>query len=204
MKWLRRVMLLLVVGVAVFFTSALLVGCTTTVKPPTGVVDPVTVYVIDHGRTPSLLLPTAGDGAVRYAYGDWVYYAESKRHPIWHGAPALLWPTPAAVGRQPLGRMPEANAAAVARATNLDVEHLHDVVVERADAEALHRDLEQHFQQHWDQRLHNPSAALTFVPHPDRYSLPHDSNRMVGRWLEQMGAETRGPFWATDWHIEQP
>lgn len=204
MKRLRRILWVLVVLVGAVAVVAAVSGCTTTVTPPGRVSDPVDVYVLDYGRTPALLMPTPEGGAVRYAYGDWTYYAEGKRNPFFNGVPALLWPTAAGVGRQALSRMPEAEIDAVASATGLVPVELYVVAVERDRAATLYRALEDHFEQRWEQRLHNPSAQLTFVPHDDAYSLAHDSNDVVAQWLERMGAQTSGPFWAIHWRVVEP
>ena len=154
----------------------------------------------------SLIIPAPDDAdhaAARYAYGDWQYYAQARRNPIIHGLPALLWPTPAGVGRQSLHRLPQPDPDDVMQLTRLGMSELHVIEVERALAEALHLQLEAHFAEHWDDRHVSEESRLTFVPHDDAYSLPHDSNRMVARWLEQMDVQTRGPFWAVDWRVQE-
>jgi hypothetical protein len=202
MRWWRRIVLGLGLAIIVLVVSVVLIGCTTTVTAPSGVADPVTVLVLDHGHTPSLLMPTPEGRAVRYAYGDWAYYAKRERHLIWNALPAMAWPTPAGVGRGELEAMPRAEVAAAEEAVNLFVEQVHTVVVERDRAEGLRRELEAHFRERWDDRVRNEPAGLTFVPHDQRYTLFRDSNWMVGQWLREMGAETSGPPWALDWEVE--
>src|SRR5688572_25859227 len=59
-----------------FATLLFLAGCTTTIVPPSAVAEPARVAVLDHGRHTSLLVELPGEGAmVRYAYGDWRWYA---------------------------------------------------------------------------------------------------------------------------------
>jgi hypothetical protein len=54
----------------------------TTVVPPTRPADPATVFLVDFGRTPSLVLTVGDNRMVAYAYGDWAYYALRKQGAI--------------------------------------------------------------------------------------------------------------------------
>jgi hypothetical protein len=76
-------------------------GCTTVVVPPARVAEPARVALLDHGRHASLVLKTAESGMVRYAYGDWDWYAQGTTGAI-EGSAAVLWPTRAALGRRRL------------------------------------------------------------------------------------------------------
>lgn len=82
-----------------------LAGCTAHVIPPSGLTAPVSVYVLDHGRHSSLVLP-GESGWRRYAYGDWQWYAENRTG-LMQGAAALFWPTQAGLGRQLLAQPPD-------------------------------------------------------------------------------------------------
>ncbi|MEX0744387.1 MAG: hypothetical protein WD118_02190, partial [Phycisphaeraceae bacterium] len=86
------------------------VGCTTVVTPPGGLVDPVAVYVIDHGHTPSLVLPAPGGGMTRYVYGDWRYYALIQDDTL-TGLRALCWPTQGTLGRAAMHGPPHPDVA---------------------------------------------------------------------------------------------
>ena len=90
-------------------TAAWAIGCGTTVVMPTHPADPVTVYLLDHGHTSSLVLPSGG-GWVRYAYGDWNYYALGNDGFL-DAIAALSWPTRGTLGRKEYGgSMDEAGA----------------------------------------------------------------------------------------------
>lgn len=65
-----------------------LAGCTAHVIPPSGLTAPVSVYVLNHGRHSSLVLP-GESGWRRYAYGDWQWYAENRTG-LMQGAAALV------------------------------------------------------------------------------------------------------------------
>lgn len=75
-------------------------GCTAVVQSPRELRDPVPTFLLDHGRTSSLVIPDEAGGLIRYGYGDWSYYA--LRHMgFFNAVAALFWPTPAALGRYP-------------------------------------------------------------------------------------------------------
>jgi hypothetical protein len=82
-------------------TSFWLSGCTTTVHPPARVADPAQIGVLDHGRHASLILESSGGDMVRYAYGDWNWFALRQTGPL-EASAAVLWPTRAALGRMRL------------------------------------------------------------------------------------------------------
>ncbi|MGD8699334.1 MAG: hypothetical protein PVJ43_08595, partial [Gemmatimonadales bacterium] len=52
-------------------TGLVITACTNVIVPPAEPLAPQTVFVIDHGRHASLVLPAPDSGLVRYAFGDW-------------------------------------------------------------------------------------------------------------------------------------
>ena len=42
---------------------------------------------------------------------------------------------------------------------------------------------------------------LVFVPHPDPYSMFHNSNRVVAGWLEQLGCRVEGTTLLSVWQL---
>lgn len=54
-----------------------LAGCVAHVQPPRVERGAQKVFLVDHGRHPSLVLPHGEGRAVRYAYGDWKWFAEA-------------------------------------------------------------------------------------------------------------------------------
>ena len=67
-------------------------ACTTVIVPPVAPAEPGPVFLLDHGRHASLVLPRGDDGMVRYSYGEWKYYAQ-VRTGIGEASAAVLWPT---------------------------------------------------------------------------------------------------------------
>jgi hypothetical protein len=178
----------------------LLGGCATTITPPAAPEQPLPVLVIDHGRHTSLVLPDGEDGLVRYAYGDWRYYAEGER-----GARAtfnaLFRGTLAALGRRELAG--EADPELVTGRIRVKIEHVHLLYVEAAAAERLRARLDAIFAAGEHARLYNQMMDLEFVPYPVPYTYRHNSNRVVAEWLVELGCEvSRKPVLA-NWRIAQ-
>src|SRR3954452_3202565 len=95
--------------VPAFAVGAAALGCTNTVTPPAHVADPVTVYLVDQGRTSSLVLPRADGKAIRYAYGNWNWYALGNRGPL-DAIGAMLIPSKATLGRHEMTDPRDADA----------------------------------------------------------------------------------------------
>ena len=177
-----------------------LAGCATQVTPPPAVQQPGKVFLLDHGRHTSLVLSTPAGELVRYAYGDWRFYAERKTGPGYAIA-ALLWSTPGGLGRRRLPGPPEATS--VRAQVPLLIENLYEIEVERALIEALRAELDALFEAPV-RRLETPVADLVFVPHPRDYNLRHNSTTVIAAWLEQLGCEVSGPALLARWQIDQP
>src|SRR5688572_33154323 len=75
----------------------MLAGCSTTVVTPAAPLEPVTAFLLDHGSTSSLVMPTADGNMVRYVYGDWNWYA-LRNTGIIDGLRALLGPSQGTLG----------------------------------------------------------------------------------------------------------
>lgn len=173
-------------------------ACTNTIVPPASPADPVAVFLLDHGRTPSLVVPTDDGGMVRYAYGDWDYYA-LRQNDLWHGTLALFWPTQGALGRMELPGPPTSEA--VRAQAGVGIEHLYRIEVERGAARQLQQHLDDIFHQHLDTLVCNEPYRLDFVHHPKRYTYLWNSNHAVANWLEQMGVRVRGLAFASKWRV---
>jgi hypothetical protein len=172
--------------------------CTNHVTPPAAPETPALVFVLDHGYHTSLVLSTPDGGLVRYAYGDWHFYAERQTGPE-HAIAALLWSTPGALGRRQLPGPPEYDA--VREQVLVGIDAVYQITVEQARIEALRASLDS-IVAAAERSLETPEADLVFVPHPVDYHLRHNSNTVVGLWLEALGCErNRRPIFAR-WRIE--
>ena len=192
---LPRIVRALSVGMAAVAVGA----CVTTVEPPLIAGDAVEVYLLDHGRTPSLVLPTGTGELTRYAYGDWQWYALGE-HGIAEGAAALLWPTPAALGRQALGGPREAST--VQRQVFVEIEELHAIRVGRQQAAALAARLDALFARAIETLVQNDETGLAFVRHPEPYHFFHNSNPVVASWLRELDCRVRDWPLPARWRVK--
>ncbi len=173
----------------------LLGGCATRLLPPEGFEEPRTAYLLDHGRHASLVLPDEV-GLVRYSYGERRWYLLGRQGPL-EAVAALLWPTPAVLGRgfHPGARLPDDLAMVAPEG----VVHVYPLAVEARRVRALSRYLDGYFT---DARgRFSPRFALDFVPHPRPYWAGHQSNRVVASWLRVLGWRVEGPAWLSDWRV---
>ena len=176
-------------------------SCRAAIVPQARLVDPVPVFVLNHGRHSSLVLPSAGGGLVRYSYGDWKYYA-LREQGARETTGAVLWPTAAAFGRRELvGRPVEAD---VRRAVVAGAEEIFEIPVERHAVIELQSELEALFAANLDGLVQNRAYDLDFVPHPERYHMFRNSNHMVARWLRRMGCRVSGPTLLSRWKVLEP
>lgn len=186
---------LLVVASASLWLGA----CTTVIVPPPDPGAPVSVFVLDHGYHASLVLPLEAGGAVRYSYGDWDYYALGRTG-LRSGLRALLWHTPAALARQwiagPLER------AAIRRQVSVAVVSMHEVRVEAAAARQLGDELDEVFTLGAPTQHYDGLYDMYFVRHATPYTLAHNSNHMVKRWLERLGCDVSGAAVLSAWRLE--
>ncbi|MFC3285084.1 hypothetical protein [Litchfieldella rifensis] len=177
----------------------LLAGCAGRLIPPSDLNDPVDFYLVDHGRHSSLVLPRE-EGVVRYAYGEWRWYAEDRRG-VLAGMSAMLWPT-----RGTLGRKVFPDTDPTPFPDQVAPEGVEEVFLLQAEATRvthLQRHLDAIFDQQRDSLTYHPSYDLEFVSYPRPYWLMHQSNVVTAQWLEMLGFEVSGLAWLSDWHIEE-
>jgi hypothetical protein len=179
--------------------AALALGaCVTTVQPPAAPEQPRTVYLLIHGDHASLVLTGRDARLVRYAYGDWAWYAENRTG-LWRGAAALFWPTRAGFGRRELpGPTTEANLIVRIRE---GIDEMYRLQVAAGAIDALQAELETLFHSRRDTLHYNPDFDLEFVTHPVDYTVYHNSNRVVARWLTQLGCTVKGGYALTGWRV---
>ena len=173
-------------------------GCTTTLVPPANVREAVSVFLLDHGRTPSLILPAGNGCMIRYAYGDWQWYA-LRRTGAFNAIPALFWPTRGALGRGELAG--PADEASIRRQLNVGVEHLYELRVENEAVQRLRETLDGIYQQHIKTLVVTESVGLSFTHHPQSYCALHNSNHVVADWLRELGIQTRGITGFSTWRV---
>lgn len=173
-------------------------ACTNVIVPPDAPSIPRSVFVLDHGRHASLVLPAREGRLVRYAYGDWKYYALRETGAL-ETTGAALWPTRAAFGRRELEGAP--TDAGVRGAVRVGIEHLHEVVVDSVLVERLRARLDTLFQSEIESKIHNRAYDLDFVHHPRDYTIFRNSNAFVALWLRSLGCQVRGPLLFSRWRV---
>ena len=191
---LRWICLLLVV--------LLISACTGRVMPPAPaeISQPMDVYLIDHGRHSSLVLPREEGGMVRYSYGEWRWYVEGQRHFL-SGAAALLVPTASALGR---GIHEDVTGPGdFSRMAPEGLVRTYPLQAEAGRVRELRRRLDRHFEGDVES-VYSEEFGLHFVPHPRAYWAAHQSNLVVAGWLRQLDINIQGIPWYSRWRIESP
>lgn len=169
-----------------------LAACTATISCPDSPGASRAVYLLKHGRHPTLVIADPNGALTRYGYGDWRYYAQANTG-FSSGARALLWPTPAALGRQTYPALTPPGAENLHSTVKTGISELHSFEVSGHAADALRRELDVLFRQGSRRRLlRNDPYDFEFVPHPRAYWLGHSSNGMVAGWLESLGCRVSG------------
>ena len=180
--------------------ALLLTGCTVVLTPPSPPQEGRALFLLDHGRHSSLVLERDDGGLARYSYGDWRYYAEGEA--TWGvGFWALLRPTPAALGRRLLPG--PADESSLRKQVAVGVERLFPLCAEAVAVDRLLGELDQLHQGEHSQRLFRPDYDLEFVPHPLPYTLQHNSNYVVGSWLQQLGVGVAGHPRLANWRVAE-
>lgn len=169
-----------------------LVACTATVSCPEKTGDRRSIYLLKHGRHPTIVIADKDGALTRYGYGDWRYYAEAETG-FSAGARALLWPTPGALGRQSYPEVADPSSANLHRTVKTGISELHHFEVSEETADTLREELNALFHRGEQQRLLvNEPYDFEFVPHPRGYWLGHNSRGMVANWMESLGCEVSG------------
>jgi len=178
----------------------LLTSCATTIVPPASQ-DRVDVFLLDHGRTTSLVLPAPENRIVRYAYGDWNWYALSNTG-ILDGLRALIGPNQGAFGRQELTGPADAQTIR-SRYPPAYIVNLHAIPVDRGRVERLRERLDaQHHAGRATGIAH--TVEFEFVPDARPYSYFHNSNHVIAQWLRELGCETHGLSFSSEWRVASP
>jgi hypothetical protein len=191
--WVRvSIVAATVVSAGVFLPLAL----PTTVIAPARPSEPVTVFLVDYGRTPALVLPVDENRMVAYVYGDWNYYALRNRG-AFASIAALLWPTQGALGRKEIAGQPTAET--VRRGFGNSLQDIYALRVDRLAADRLRGTLDRLYHDRLDTMV--SAYDMRFVHHPHRYTYWSNSNHMTAAWMNALGCDIRGPAFASRWRV---
>lgn len=182
----------MMVRVLPFIGVVFFAGCTTVVRCPEPDGGAATVLLLAHGKSSSLVLPHPSDGATRWAFGDWRYYAEGNAG-VMATIAAAAWPTPAALGREEI----ESPAGLEGKA-----DRVMPLRVGADEVRALRARLERTFAAHESTLHYNPEQRLHFVMPEEHYTLVNSSNRKVASWIRNLGCTTSGITLLSRWATE--
>jgi hypothetical protein len=178
-----------------------LAGCATQILPPADPAEPVDVFVLDHGRHSSLAMPDGQGGIVRYAYGDWRYYA-LRETGLRRAVAAIGRPTRGAFGRRQLAG--PADAGVIAGQLPILTERVLPITVAGEDVRRLREQLDQDFLAASQTLHYSEDLDMEFVRHAVSYTLWHNSNHVVAEWLRELGCEIRGRPIVANWRLLEP
>lgn len=171
---------------ALALAGALLAGCGHRLVPPEDVRDPVTVFVIDHGRHAALALPSQA-GLTEWFWGDWSYFAERNRS-LGDGIAALTASGAAALGRRDLPR----GLAGDALRRGVRAEAVIPLAVERERVRALSQRLEADYAARRATEIVHTDGRRFVRDERGGYSVAYNSVHRVADWLRDLDVTVEG------------
>jgi len=157
---------------------------------PINPLNPVNIYLVDRGFHARLILPSSNNKCLEYAYGDWRYFALNQQD-LLSGAAALLLPTQGALGRK------LKNCDRWQQFASEQNNHFSSFAVEKTKVDSLLKVLNLYFDRPATMQIKNPHTGMTLVPYDLTYTLLHNSNHELVRWLEDLGCRVEGfVLWA--------
>ena len=190
-----RIFWLLAITFSLLLISILVPTSITSPENPT---DPRVVFLIDHGTHSSLVIETSSGQMLRYSYGDFRYYAKRDTS-LASGAAAILWPTPATLGRGELaGPISEES---LRNQLVVVVQQIYPLEVAGDKANQLIAKLDGIYLAGKKNQVSVPAYGLIFAPHPTDYFLTSNSSTMVGVWLRELGVEVFGWSLISSWNV---
>lgn len=185
------------VGLVLLFVSFF---TPTYIYPPKNLIEPRGVFVIDHGTHSSLAIENSRQQLIRYAYGDFRYYA-LRDTGLSSGAAALLFPTPATLGRAEIKG--GASLENLSEQLVVAVEVIYQLEVEASAADQLISKLDSIHLIEREKHVDVPAYGLVFAPHPDDYFWAHNSSTIVADWLRDMRVELLGWGLIASWGLAE-
>lgn len=170
----------------------------TVLFPPAAPADARKVFVIDHGTHSSVAIETESGELVRYAYGDLRYYA-NRDTSLASGAAALLWPTPATLGRGVLEA--PSTLGNLKRQLRVVVEIIYELEVQGIRADQLMGSLDDIHAQDKSLQIAVPAYGLIFAPHPASYFWGNNSSSVIAGWLRELDVRVFGWGLIATWRL---
>lgn len=167
--------------------------------PPPDPAAPVTVYVMNQDFHSRLILPNQDDEFIQYAYGDWQYFALYEQN-VRTALAALVLPTQGALGRRGYSNIQTLEQ----ETTELYNGSLLRFTAANTRVIQLLESLNARFEQNIDTAIVNQRNRMTFVQDEQDYTLLHNSNHELARWLEALDCEVEGFVMWSGFRVEQP
>lgn len=170
------------------------------ITPPSGVADPVTVFVADHGIHTSLILPRTDGQLAQFSYSrfDWA----ALDYDQWYRSlGAIMVPGPGTVGTRDFPGPPTfENLTHQFELTNNHppVQAIYPIQVSAARCGQVLTLLETRWSEHQDTMVLNEKRGLRFVKDATSYSLFHNCNHEVAQWLRDLGCDVSGAGMTAD------
>ena len=188
---------------AVAILVAIQSGCRYTVRPPTNISQPVTVYLVDYGDTSRLWLPESDGRYTEWGYGDWRWYALDQNY-LLYGPIALLVPTQGALGRHDRDSGPWLEDGSLLPDLIGYATDVYEIDVERDASTALSAKLWDRSNTGHDTQHINPRRQMFFVKDPSCYWIGHQSTTVAAGWLGELGCDVSGFSLKSNYDIRAP
>jgi hypothetical protein len=173
-------------------------GCSTTVRPPSQPLQPVTIYLTDEFIHSSVVMPVDDGRYVEYAFGDWTY-AALNRHDPFHTVRALFFSPQGALGRRYL----HLDTKTKDLAPELKGITVNKVVVDRDQVRALEAKLDARFVPTRSQ-AENPDNHFWWVTVDDSYALWSNCNTLTKSNLRDLGCQVKSRSFFAIYDVKAP
>ncbi len=156
------------------------IGCSSVVRPPQKVKNPVSIFVVSAALHSGIVLPTKEEGSyVEYGFGEYRWYALNQD--AWYRVfPSVFYPTQGALGR----RLFDANNNESIR-RNAYAHAVHEIKVENSKLVALREKLKKQFSES-GQPIWNSSYQMSFAK-LESYWLFNSCHDRTALWLKELG-----------------
>ncbi len=194
-RWTLR----LIFAGAVMGLPFITAGCAWRVTPPSGLHDPVPVFLTDYGRHTRLGLPEDDQRVVEFGFGEWHYYAHEERG-FFSTLRAVSGFGQGTLARRHLPYAESEELFGIGAGGQRSVRFL----VEGEKVRELRRSLERKWRQNLDGMTYREWEDLYFVPYDATYHLFRNSNHQTAEWLEALGCEVGGVPILSNFRLREP
>lgn len=184
----------------VFFTG----GCRTLVIQPTHFSRQTPIYLAHYERHHTSLVVPEEKQAVEYSYGDWDLFAKYNGT-LWTLFKGIVFPSQGTLGRRIVkwdGEGTESLRRALDNKENCY--KISTLTVSDKKLRSLTADLDERYERHIDTRYFNPEVGIQFVKYDKSYTIWHNCNHELVRWLEELDCKIKGWVWMADFEVRKP